>query len=199
MITHPDEDLLESYALHTLEEEKASPVEEHLLECASCRERLVGLEEFITAFRSVAGELPKTPAKVLPFRVPRPVTWIPLSLAAALMLGIFSYWSPGTHSMDPAVLMLQPLRGVEAGTLGRAGQPLVLTMEVPAESAAPYEVEVVDIGGDHLFSQSPQTTDGKLTIHSPGLEAGNYWVRLYQVRPPSRELLHEFRLQLRDQ
>jgi hypothetical protein len=196
MRIHPEEELLESYALGRLSDDETATVEEHLIECDLCRDRLVELEDFVTAWKSAAESAPR-PAKVLPFRVPRPVIWAPLAVAAALILGVFAYWSPNTRPVEPAVLMLQPLRGVEKGAQAQAQRPLVLTMEVPPQSVGPYEVEVVDIDGATLFSRTPQAGIEKLTVQTEGLAEGNYWVRLYQLQP-SRELLQEFRLQLHD-
>jgi anti-sigma factor RsiW len=46
-----DEDL-ELYALDRLAEAAAAPVEEHLLVCAECRDRLVEWDEYIRAMRA---------------------------------------------------------------------------------------------------------------------------------------------------
>lgn len=48
---HIDDDALEAYSLGRLGDAESAPVEEHLLVCAECRERLAGWDEYITAMR----------------------------------------------------------------------------------------------------------------------------------------------------
>jgi anti-sigma factor RsiW len=55
---HIDEETLELYALGRLAEEEAAPVEEHLLVCHSCQDRLASTDEFIRTVRAAASNLP---------------------------------------------------------------------------------------------------------------------------------------------
>jgi anti-sigma factor RsiW len=48
---HIDDDRLELYALNRLPEPEAAPVEEHLLVCEECRERLAGWDVYVVAMR----------------------------------------------------------------------------------------------------------------------------------------------------
>jgi anti-sigma factor RsiW len=48
----PDDDLLEKYALGRLDEPGAAPIEEHLLICERCQDRLKELDDFVTALRA---------------------------------------------------------------------------------------------------------------------------------------------------
>lgn len=48
---HFDEEMLERYALGQLEGSDLAAVEEHLLVCQRCRDRVVELDQFIAAFR----------------------------------------------------------------------------------------------------------------------------------------------------
>ena len=68
---HPTDDDLELYALDRLAEAAAAPVEEHLLVCAPCRERLAGWDEYVSAMRT-AMRLPsqKPQADRAPHRYP---------------------------------------------------------------------------------------------------------------------------------
>jgi anti-sigma factor RsiW len=49
---HISDDDLELYALGRLDESDAAPVEEHLLTCAECRERLAQWDEYARAMRA---------------------------------------------------------------------------------------------------------------------------------------------------
>ncbi|HVX65467.1 MAG TPA: hypothetical protein VHA11_02635 [Bryobacteraceae bacterium] len=54
---HLSEDLLEQYVLAKLAESDVEPVEEHLLVCRQCRERLVDVERFVTTIQAAARKL----------------------------------------------------------------------------------------------------------------------------------------------
>lgn len=49
---HVDPDSLERYALNQLSEEASSAIEQHLLLCTSCQERLQEMDEFLIAIRA---------------------------------------------------------------------------------------------------------------------------------------------------
>jgi hypothetical protein len=53
-VEHIGEDDLENYAMRTLPESSCAALEEHLLICEDCRERLDSEIEFVTAMRSAA-------------------------------------------------------------------------------------------------------------------------------------------------
>lgn len=53
---HPDEDTLEAYAMGKLGETESQRVEEHLLLCADCGDRLAELDAFLATLREVAQE-----------------------------------------------------------------------------------------------------------------------------------------------
>ena len=54
---HPDEDTLESHVLGKARGATLARLEEHLLVCAECQERLAGLEVFAGAMREAAGKV----------------------------------------------------------------------------------------------------------------------------------------------
>ena len=49
---HADEDSLERYSLGRFREDGADPLEEHLLTCQACRDRLGHLDRYHRAIRS---------------------------------------------------------------------------------------------------------------------------------------------------
>ena len=98
--------------------------------------------------------------------------------------------------MEPAVLLLQPLRGPESGIETQSDRPLVLVMDVQAESASGYAAELVDSDGERVLWAEPDLREGRLSVRSPGLEPGDYWVRLYERRP-ELEQIHEYRVRVR--
>lgn len=52
-MAHISEDLLDQYALKKLPEELAASLEEHLLVCPGCQDRLQLTDDFIEALRAV--------------------------------------------------------------------------------------------------------------------------------------------------
>jgi len=55
MTAHIDEDTLERYAMNRLPEAEAAAVEEHLLVCQDCQDRLAGIDRFLADLRSALG------------------------------------------------------------------------------------------------------------------------------------------------
>ena len=49
---HISEDLLELYSLGRLEEPQLAPVEEHLLVCHECLDRVQRIDEFVAAMKA---------------------------------------------------------------------------------------------------------------------------------------------------
>ena len=57
LVDHISEDRLDQYALKRLPEDQAAALEEHLLICAECQDRLQLTDEFIAALRAVVRSL----------------------------------------------------------------------------------------------------------------------------------------------
>jgi hypothetical protein len=56
-VEHTSEDDLERYVVQTLTESAAATLEEHLLICQGCRDRLVAVEEYVAALQAAASGL----------------------------------------------------------------------------------------------------------------------------------------------
>ena len=54
---HASDDRLERYAMQTLPDSESRPLEEHLVMCQSCRERLDETEQYVAAMRSAAAKI----------------------------------------------------------------------------------------------------------------------------------------------
>ena len=54
---HISEDALERYAMRTLPEPELAVLEEHLLICAECRQRLQATEQYVAAMREAAARM----------------------------------------------------------------------------------------------------------------------------------------------
>jgi predicted anti-sigma-YlaC factor YlaD len=57
IVQHATDDTLERYAMRTLPESACSTLEEHLLVCQSCRDRLQFTDEYVAAMKLAAEKI----------------------------------------------------------------------------------------------------------------------------------------------
>ena len=62
LIRHVEEEMLERYCMHRTGEEQAAQIEEHLLVCDRCRQRVDETGMFIRAMKTGAGQSSDLPA-----------------------------------------------------------------------------------------------------------------------------------------
>jgi hypothetical protein len=198
--THAVDEVLESYAMGTLAEPSLAELEEHLLICDHCRERLADTDAYVTAMRSAAGGLSQRDEsrKVFWGRASgwlsfRRLGWamaiVSLVLAGAALRLLLS----PSQFQQPVAILLETSRGSELQR-APAGRPLDVSLDMRGLPAFPkYEMEMVDAGG-RVLDTSAVGMQGKVTTRiSKRLRPGTYFIRLYS---PSRELLREYGLQV---
>ena len=199
MIDHADEGQLEKYSLGALDETDLAPIEEHLLICETCRERLQEADVYTIAMRGAARSL----WVEAEFRARQPArSWFPLwgdALAVGLALLAFTLaWGPwAIHkpaSATPVAVLLETTRDSRTQT-APVFRPLLLTADLTQLASYPaYRLEVVDATGRRVIGSPPAPGSGKLSLPIPGgLARGAYYVRLYAG---SGELLREFGLRV---
>jgi hypothetical protein len=191
---HVSEELLDRYAMGTLAGEALIRVEEHLLSCSFCQNRLLDTDEFIDVFRKAAVERDARPVPLWTRLRPR---WAGLAAvgAAAAALVIFTV-APSSPRPDvpPARVMMQAFRGPEAGARIVSGQSSILVFDVVVPAAPTgYEIEIVDTAGNQVLRLVPAVRDGRLTATLRKLARGSYWVRVYRTQD-ARELIAEYGL-----
>jgi hypothetical protein len=190
-----DEDLLERYSMGTVTEAESERIEQHLLVCQTCRNRLQEDETFLRAMREAAGDLERTQPP------PRPSFWwrpLPAFAAAAVaLLLVFAgvrFFQSGP-ALPPVAVTLQATRG--AGIEGNvpANRPLVLKLDVSTlDVQHSHRVEIVDQSGREVWSGKADRVDSNLPVAIPGLRAGIYFVRVYATEG---RLLREYGLEVR--
>ena len=199
MIDHADEEQLERYSLSALEETDLARVEEHLLICETCRERLEEADVYATAMRGAAQSL----RMETQFRARQPVKpWFPLwsdALAVGFVLLAFALaWGPWREGKPagglPVAILLETTRDSRTQT-APVSRPLLLTADLQQLAGYPaYRLEVVDATGHRVTGSPPTPGSGKLSLLIPGgLARGAYYVRLYAA---SGEFLREFGLRV---
>lgn len=185
-------------------------VEQHLLFCHDCLDRVEFEEQFAAHLRVAGRRLENEQVDralglrrftlwqrlAAPLRGPVPV-WAGAAVLCSLLLVLTYRWErPG----PPQELVLQLVRGGLSSTSVPAhrGTPLILHVDL-AELApqSSYQLDLVDAQNRLLGSAALVPTRGQLVWGPlPALPAGQFWVRLSGA-PPGRQLLREFSLQVR--
>jgi hypothetical protein len=184
---HPNEEVLEDYALCRLPEALAAPVEEHLLTCHRCQDAVVEADEFVAAMRLAASQ-PAPWWSVLPSLASR-TSLAPI--VALVILALVVVWKYPQEVPAPVAVSLSSLRGPSSLAAAPAGKPLRFSIDLPdLVPTGAYRVEVVNAAGTPVWNGTVSDIDGRLvaTMSKP-LGSGVYWVRLYGK---DSELLREF-------
>lgn len=208
-MAHVTDEELEQYALDRLEEDDAAPVEEHLLFCEDCRNRLQAMDEYVAAMRVALGELeaeqqPVDSAKARKYppigQFLKPKQTALFLAAAASLLIIVPLW---LGQSEPYELHLRALRGVEESLMPAAPANQSLRLAVNLDGLVvgrDLVLELVDSGGDTVWADTVRAEGNEATAEvGKTLAAGQYWVRLYtptQSEPERGELLREFGLRV---
>lgn len=193
---HVQEEELERYSLGDSAGAECAWVEEHLLVCAACRQRLEDHDIYVSSMGAAAAEWRASRPAVerqrrwfFPRLVPVMAALICVVVAAAVWLG-----RSGFQGASPAfAVALDTTRGMPLGAHAPAGRPLDLKPDFTGLAAFPhYDLRVVDrTGGQVARRETTPGADGRI----PGLPAGSYFVRIYS---PGGELLREYTLVLTD-
>jgi len=197
---HAADEQLERYSLRSLAEPDLAELEEHLLVCTHCQERLQEIDAYTSAMRGAAAKLEQTEesrrrfwTRVSSLPTFRKAGWA-MSVAALLLavVAVRVSWQ-ATHSNRPLALSLEASRGSELRH-APAHRPLNLSLDVTGLPAAAYRIEIVDAAGSRLAESRAVATQATVRTRVPdGLRTGTYFIRVYS---PARELLREYGLQV---
>ncbi len=203
--THVSEEILELYALGRLPEEQLGPIEEHLLVCPTCQDRLAETDAYVEAARRAARNFMMLPPSRWQLLWSRMTAWMenPLpawaAVGAALVLMLFLVprlvLQPRPQPAPAVTVLLQTTRGVDPSLISKApaGRPLRLSWDTMAlPEVACCQVELVDAAGSVILRERLGKAD---SLRTGPLSAGRYWVRLYGLGP-QQSLLREFGMQV---
>jgi len=198
---HPSDEVLEQYAAHSLPEPALAEIEEHLLLCSKCQQRVEEIDAYVSAMRGAAKRLDQEDESRKNYwaRVSGALTFRRFGWAmavAALVLGaaVLRMATKRDRTLEPFALVLEASRGSGAQH-APSGKRLELSLNTEGlPSFSSYPLEVVDDSG-RLHYESHVTPEQSMARASlpAGLRRGTYFVRLYS---PSRELLREYGLQI---
>ena len=198
---HGTDDQLELYARGRLPAPDVVVLEEHLLMCEACVERLEETEQWSLAARAVLREEPvaETGWRSWPSFTWSGGGWVrqpgfAMALAVLLLIaGAVGYFSRGGLKLAPvATLQLTAMRG-DMETVPPAQEVDLTLTDAPASGE--FRVQVVDEVGSQVW-------DGKVTGTAGGravrlqrrLRQGAYFVRLYGL---DGQLMHEYGFRVR--
>jgi hypothetical protein len=190
---HESDDQLELYALDRLSETEVIRVEEHLLVCEPCRERLEQNAAFAFTMQDVLhqhAELSEASDKKGFFELFGLFkAQFAMAAFAVLLLAAAIFWMSGRRNLPPvASVQLTALRGDIQ--MVAAAKALDLTLTDAPALGGPFRVEIVDSTGSAEWSGSARPDASGLKAHiAKKLPAGTYFARLYDA---SGRLLHEY-------
>jgi len=192
---HLGGELLESYSIGRLSEQESARLEEHVLVCEMCQDRLAEADSWVRAVRRAASGLPAPARRIWsPWSFPR-LAPVLAALTLILTVGVALRFNHG-GVVAPVAVILEATRG--AGLQVPAQQPLLLRPGLEGLSPQTrYHLQVVDrLGKDVWRADIPGGPAAASGVKMPGLSPGAYFVRLYD---PSRVLLREYAVEARVQ
>jgi len=189
---HWEAEEIERYSLGTIPEEESARLEEHLLICESCRQRLSESDDYVSSMQHAAAELRRAPAVrerrwwwwSIANLVPAVAVLVLLVIVVAVGLRM---GNPGPAA--PAVAVsLAATRGAGIEAKAPAHNALTLHVDLTGLPVWPsYRLELVDSVGQRVW-QGPANA-----AKVPPLRPGIYFIRAYS---PAGELLREYGLEV---
>jgi hypothetical protein len=187
---HISEAEVEQYSMSTLPEWQLALVEEHLLICEFCQNRVTQSDAYVVSMQDAALELREERTEAPKARFTAGLAPV-FGLAAMGLVGA-AVWTQHTSKRDspdpPLPVYLQAVRGAGAGSVAPARRRLVLHPDLTGLPVGQsYRLELVNsTGGKTWQGSGPEAT-------LPPLPPGMYFLRGYSA---SGELVREYGLEL---
>lgn len=201
---------VEDYILKRTPRHRLDAIEEHLLVCHDCIERVEAEERFVRDFRPVAelfekranarkpnNEAGSTHSDSLGWLAAfwlRPQGWMVAGAAVAVVMIAFALNERArTEAQRPAYLDIAVGGGVaQAALAGPRRADATMRVSIALDGAAPlseYAVEMVDNIGEIAASATLKPSGGKL-VWRTGItpQSGAYWVRVSDPANPATPL-----------
>lgn len=194
---HGSDDQLEQYALGRLPAAEISQLEEHLLACDDCREKVDEFEAVGAGFREalteewVSANTPRSHWLLAMLRRPA----VSMALAFAVLIAVVGLFSQRQTKFAPvATLELMALRSEMPATVPARQFELTLT-DGPKEGG-PFRVEVVNAVGASMWRGLAESGPAGVRVEvKQRLGRGDYFVRLYAA---SGAVLREYGFRVRN-
>ncbi len=194
---HSSDEQLELYTLGRLSASEVTPLEEHLIVCGACREKLEMIGDFALGMRS-AGQ----PQAAQPLPSASPSRWslflrhpaISTGLAFVSVLVVIAIFSATRNHLAPsASLQLTATRGGMPLTVPAHSLDLRLT-DAPAKGG-PFRIEIFNASGESVWRGSAPLGPAGIEVNvRQSLPQGDYFVRLYSA---AGQMLREYGFRIR--
>jgi len=186
---HESDDRLELYALGRLSDSDLIGIEEHLMVCDSCRDRLDETADLAFAIREGLRNNPVPDrtgrARWFQWLNPRPQFALAGVLALAILAVVFT-WNGNEHLAPVATLQLTAMRGAGVPAVRRARELDITFGDADAASG----IEVVNGSGATVWSGAPAISGGSVVAKVvKAFSQGEYFVRIYDS---PGHMLHEY-------
>jgi hypothetical protein len=196
---------LEDFLHNNLSGTTRECVEEHLLFCRACLDRVEEEEQFASSFRAAARRMEDESLKSA-FDGPRPGAWtqvwawlkrpfgasVGLAFVGAVAV-LTLVVAPSLREQSAAEITLRAERGLaaSAGPAAEAGRPLKLNLDATGLPGLTLKLELATLTNSVLLQSQASATGNTIRWDlGRGLNPGIYWVRIYQ--PYDNTLLREF-------
>lgn len=194
---HIDPEALEQYSLGRHGELDIASIEEHLLVCGRCLDKLEHTEAFIEATKgALSGTCRKPASSALSMSAGvRLRSWIMVpALATALVAiatGVVMAWHRDAQLGPAQEIALATTRGAEDIRVQHGDVALSIdTTELPG--AGPFVLELVEADGSRVWSGIEEASNHRIrTTPGRNLRAGRYWLRVY-ANAQKTDLLREY-------
>lgn len=191
---HPEEEILELFAMNRLNGPELDRFEDHLLRCGHCQDRLDEVTAYVAVMReaaeTVAAEAPAEAAWRPSFRLEwRPIPASALIGAFVVLIAVLA-WQPWRAAVPSEwrTVELATLRGGAAGSIGTEGFALHLRLDMSGLDTTVATAQIVSANGKTIAEMPASLEEGKAELrYAPGLPAGQYWVRLKKAGETLRE------------
>lgn len=199
---HGTDDQWEEYALGRLPDSDVSLLEQHLMVCAACQEKLNRIEAFALGMRDALASEPLGYERAAAPRVDwfgwqslsifrRPAFSMAFGFIALVVL--VAVLSNGRTVAPSASLQLTAMRGEMPFT--NPAREFDLTLSDAPRDGGPFRIEVVNAMGVSMWSGLAASTPAGVQVKlMHRLIPGDYFVRLYTG---SGNLLHEYGFRIR--
>ena len=189
--THLDDFQIEAYCNGKITEPELTEVEEHLLICESCQQRVLDADGYTKSMQRASARFRAEQQK--PSKAWAASGLVPVLAVALVVVGIGTFIGIEQRSVAPRVTVaLEVTRGAGVLAWAPAGRALLLNPGIEGLPVlAAYRFEMVDRNGKRVFQG--EFVPGK-GIEAPSQPAGVYFVRLYTI---PGVLLREYALEVR--
>jgi hypothetical protein len=188
---HVDAEDLEQYSMGTSSHEDSEIIEEHLLTCEGCQNRLRDTDAYVLAMRTASQQV-RWRAKSVKEHGWRIPVWFPALAAACVMLLIAATLRLAPPPGPAVGVSLTALRNNGTGSRAPAGREILLQPDLTGlAEVSSYRLEIVDQTGRTVRQATYARARNGVKV--PGLNAGMYFVRVYM---PAGELLREYGLEI---